>query len=133
MLEILENRYGASSTIVTSQLPTKNWHEILADPTIADTSCDRLVHNANVIALNGPSGRERKDSKSSRLNPQREPPLVAPLRNLTARHTKRGGLLQARVESDSRRNNAGGRVARKAGKPNLRAGGSEWGCGPKRR
>src|SRR5438128_2219795 len=83
MLEILENRYGASSTIVTSQLPTKNWHEILADPTIADTSCDRLVHNANVIALNGPSGRERKDSKSSRLNPQREPPLVAPLRNLT--------------------------------------------------
>jgi DNA replication protein DnaC len=46
--------------VVTSQVPTKNWHEMLADPTIADAICDRLVHNAHVVALKGPSGREKK-------------------------------------------------------------------------
>jgi DNA replication protein DnaC len=40
--------------------PTKTWHEMLADPTIADALCDRLVHNAHVISLKGPSGREKK-------------------------------------------------------------------------
>jgi DNA replication protein DnaC len=60
LLEVLEDRYGTSSTVVTSQVPTKNWHEILADPTIADAICDRLVHNAHVIGLKGPSGREKK-------------------------------------------------------------------------
>lgn len=60
LLEVLEDRYGHSSTVVTSQVPTKNWHEALADPTIADAICDRLVHNAHVIAIKGPSGREKK-------------------------------------------------------------------------
>ena len=60
LLEVLEDRYGTSSTVVTSQVPTKNWHEMLADPTIADAICDRLVHNAHVIPLKGPSGREKK-------------------------------------------------------------------------
>jgi DNA replication protein DnaC len=60
LLEVLEDRYGVSSTIVTSEVPTQNGHEILVDPTIADAICDRLVHNANVIALKGPSGREKK-------------------------------------------------------------------------
>ena len=60
LLEVLEDRYGVSSTVVTTQVPTKNWHEMLADPTIADAICDRLVHNAHVIALKGPSGREKK-------------------------------------------------------------------------
>jgi hypothetical protein len=73
LLEVLEDRYGTSSTVVTSPGPTKNWHEMLADPTIADAICDRLVHNAHVVALKGPSGPEKKDSGSSRLNPPREP------------------------------------------------------------
>jgi DNA replication protein DnaC len=60
LLEVLEDRYGTSSTVVTSQVPTKTWHEMLADPTIADAICDRLVHNAHVIALKGPSGREKE-------------------------------------------------------------------------
>jgi DNA replication protein DnaC len=60
LLEVLEDRYGRSSTVVTSQLPTKSWHEALADPTIADAICDRLVHNAHVLALRGPSGRKKK-------------------------------------------------------------------------
>ncbi len=60
LLEILEDRYGRSSTVITSQLPTKNWHESLSDPTLADAICDRLVHNAHVLSLRGPSIRKKK-------------------------------------------------------------------------
>jgi DNA replication protein DnaC len=60
LLEILEDRYGRSSTVITSQMPTKNWHEMLADPTIADAICDRLVHNAHVLSLKGGSIRKQK-------------------------------------------------------------------------
>jgi DNA replication protein DnaC len=60
VLEILEDRYGKSSTVITSQVPTKNWHEALADPTLADAICDRLVHNAHVLSLRGPSIRKKK-------------------------------------------------------------------------
>ena len=59
LLEILEDRYGRSSTVITSQLPTKKWHEALSDPTLADAICDRVVHNAHVLALRGPSIRKR--------------------------------------------------------------------------
>jgi len=60
LLEVLEDRYDRSSTVITSQVPTKNWHERLADPTIADAICDRLVHNAHALALKGPSMRKKK-------------------------------------------------------------------------
>jgi len=45
LLELLEDRYGSASTIITSQLPTRQWHEIIGEPTIADAICDRLFHN----------------------------------------------------------------------------------------
>ena len=60
LLEVLEDRYDKSSTVITSQVPTKSWHEMLADPTIADAICDRLVHNAHLLALKGPSMRKKK-------------------------------------------------------------------------
>jgi DNA replication protein DnaC len=60
LLEVLEDRYDRTSTVITSQLPTKTWHEALTDPTIADAICDRLVHNAHVVALRGPSMRRKK-------------------------------------------------------------------------
>jgi DNA replication protein DnaC len=60
LLEVLEDRYGRCSTVITSQLPTKSWHEAFGDPTIADAICDRLVHNAHVVALRGPSMRKKK-------------------------------------------------------------------------
>jgi DNA replication protein DnaC len=60
LLEVLEDRYDHSSTIITSQVPTKTWHEMLTDPTIADAICDRLVHNAHVLTLRGPSMRRKK-------------------------------------------------------------------------
>jgi DNA replication protein DnaC len=60
LLEVLEDRYGRCSTVVTSQVPIKTWHEMLADPTLADAICDRLVHNAHVLWLKGPSMRKQK-------------------------------------------------------------------------
>lgn len=63
LLEILEDRYGNGSTIITSQLPTRQWHEILGEPTIADAICDRLFHNAFKIELKGDSMRRKGPGK----------------------------------------------------------------------
>ena len=60
LLEILEERYGRRSTIVTSQLPTAAWHEVIGDPTYADAILDRLVHNAHRLDLDGDSMRRVK-------------------------------------------------------------------------
>lgn len=51
LLEVVEERHGHASTIVTSQLPVENWHEQIGDPTIADAILDRLIHNAHKINL----------------------------------------------------------------------------------
>ncbi len=58
LLEIFEDRYGARSTILTSQLPVEHWHDHLGEATVADAICDRLLHNAHGIALKGPSRRK---------------------------------------------------------------------------
>jgi DNA replication protein DnaC len=58
LMEIVEERYGRRSTIVTSQLPVGTWHEVVGEPTFADAILDRLVHNAYRIALDGPSLRK---------------------------------------------------------------------------
>ena len=58
LLEILEDRYGSRSTIVTSQLPPAQWHDHIGEPTLADAICDRLLHNAHRIVLQGPSRRK---------------------------------------------------------------------------
>jgi DNA replication protein DnaC len=58
LLEILEERHGRRSTVVTSQLPVDRWHDIIGDPTYADAILDRLVHTAHRIALDGDSLRK---------------------------------------------------------------------------
>ncbi len=63
ILEVLEDRYGRASTVVTSQLPLKKWHEWIGDPTTADAILDRLVHNAYKLELAGPSGRKEKGTE----------------------------------------------------------------------
>ena len=64
LLEILEERYGRRSTIITSQLPVESWHAVIGDPTYADAILDRLVYNAQRLNLSGDSLR-RTRSKSS--------------------------------------------------------------------
>ena len=61
LLEIVEDRHQAGSTVVTSQCPLKQWHEGIGDPTLADAILDRLVHNAYKIALKGPSMRGKEN------------------------------------------------------------------------
>jgi len=59
LLELLEDRHGRRSTIITSQLPVKNWHDVIGDPTIGDAIMDRLVHSSYRIELEGDSLREK--------------------------------------------------------------------------
>jgi DNA replication protein DnaC len=65
LLEILEDRHGSRATIITSQLPIDQWHDIIGDATLADAIMDRLVHNAYKINLTGESMR-KKTSKIDR-------------------------------------------------------------------
>ncbi len=60
LLEILDDRYDKSATIITSQLDVKQWHGYLDDPTLADAILDRVVHNAYHLDLSGESLRKLK-------------------------------------------------------------------------
>jgi len=57
MLELMEDRHGSKSTLITSQLPVKNWHASICDATLADAILDRLVHNSHRVVLKGKSMR----------------------------------------------------------------------------
>jgi len=58
ILEVLEDRHGITSTIVSSQIPTEKWHDTIGDPTIADAVLDRVIHNAHIITMKGESMRK---------------------------------------------------------------------------
>jgi DNA replication protein DnaC len=60
LLEIIDDRHGNRSTIITSQLDPKLWHDQLGEPTLADAICDRLLHNAHRLVLKGPSRRKEE-------------------------------------------------------------------------
>jgi DNA replication protein DnaC len=64
-LEIVEDRNLTSSLIVSSQVPVKDWYQIIGDPTIADAVCDRLLHNAYKIELKGESMRKNATCNKS--------------------------------------------------------------------
>jgi DNA replication protein DnaC len=59
LLELLDDRVGSRSTLITSQLPVSAWHEWLNDPTLADAILDRIVHAAHKITLKGESMRKK--------------------------------------------------------------------------
>jgi DNA replication protein DnaC len=58
LLEVVDDRHQRGATIITSQVPVEHWHEVIADPTIADAVLDRLVHNAHRLELKGDSMRK---------------------------------------------------------------------------
>jgi DNA replication protein DnaC len=60
-LELLDDRYGALSTLVTSQYPLAHWHQLIGNPTLADAILDRLVHDACEINLKGESIRKQRN------------------------------------------------------------------------
>jgi DNA replication protein DnaC len=65
LMEIVEDRYGAGSTLITSQLPVDAWHDVIDEPTFADAILDRLVHNAYRLELDGQSMRKAIDGSKA--------------------------------------------------------------------
>ena len=63
LLELLDDRVGTRSTLITSQLPVKAWHTYLDDPTLADAILDRIVHSSHKIALKGKSLRDPQEEQ----------------------------------------------------------------------
>lgn len=62
LLEIMEDRHGSKSTIVTSQLPMTKWHSCIGDATLADAILDRLLHSGHKLQLKGESMRKTMSS-----------------------------------------------------------------------
>ena len=63
LLELLDDRVGTRSTLITSQLPVKAWHTCLDDPTLADAILDRVAHSSHKIELKGKSLRDHEQDK----------------------------------------------------------------------
>jgi DNA replication protein DnaC len=63
LMEIIEDRHGKRSTIITSQLPVKQWHDVIGEKTVADAILDRIVHNAQRIEMKGESLRRKWNKK----------------------------------------------------------------------
>lgn len=60
LLELLDDRHGQKSTVITSQFPPGKWHETMSDPTIADAIIDRVIHNTYHLQLQGESMRKQR-------------------------------------------------------------------------
>lgn len=60
LMEIIEDRHGKTSLIITSQLPVSKWHEVIGEKTIADAILDRIVHDAHRVELRGESMRKKR-------------------------------------------------------------------------
>lgn len=65
LLELLEDRHGRRSTLITSQTPVKDWHDVIGDPTLADAILERLVHSAYRLELKGESMRKRRAKEAT--------------------------------------------------------------------
>lgn len=66
LMEIIEDRHGKSSTIITSQVPVSKWHDIIGERTVADAILDRIIHEAHRLDLKGESLR-KKSSNTNQL------------------------------------------------------------------
>lgn len=64
LMEIIEDRHGKSSTIITSQVPVNLWHEVIGEQTIADAILDRIVHDAHRLEMKGESLRKKRRPKN---------------------------------------------------------------------
>ncbi len=68
LLDIIEDRHGKRSTIITAQVPVKQWHDLIGEKTVADAIMDRIVHNAQRIELAGESLRRKWSKKQADNN-----------------------------------------------------------------
>src|SRR6476646_688400 len=77
LMEIVEDRHGRGSMLITSQLPVTTWHEVIGEPTLGEGILDRIVHNAYRLELDGPSMRKIKASEATE-------PAASPVATLAA-------------------------------------------------
>jgi len=68
LLEIIEDRHGKGSIIITSQLPVSEWHSVIGEKTVADAILDRIVHQSHRIELQGESMRKKREKPSNETN-----------------------------------------------------------------
>jgi len=64
LMEIIEDRHGKSSTIITSQVPVNKWHDIIGEKTVADAILDRIIHEAHRLDLKGESLRKKSQNNN---------------------------------------------------------------------
>jgi DNA replication protein DnaC len=69
LLELLDDRVGARSTVMTSQLPIDDWHDYIGDPTLADAILDRLIHSAHKIHLEAHESMRKRAAKARASKP----------------------------------------------------------------
>jgi DNA replication protein DnaC len=72
LLEVLEDRHGVRSTVVTSQFLVKDWHSLIGDPTVADAFMDRLLHRAHRIEMKGPTMRGRENDAGEKTKTKKK-------------------------------------------------------------
>ncbi len=65
ILEVIEDRAGLRSTIITSQLPISMWHDAMGEPTVADAVLDRVLQHLHRIELTGESMRRPEDTSKT--------------------------------------------------------------------
>ena len=102
LLEVIEDRAGTRSTIVTSQLPVGHWHEALGEPTVADAILDRLVHGAYRLELEGDSMRRAQEPADGPAGPDRAS-LAADDRRDRPPQTAQDGRSEDRADTDTPR------------------------------
>lgn len=68
LMELIEDRHGKASLIITSQVPVSGWYEVIGEQTIADAILDRIVHGAHRLELMGESLRKRREQKGEGAN-----------------------------------------------------------------
>ena len=66
LLEVIDDRHGRGSTVLTNQIPVAHWHDLIVDPTIADAILDRLVHNSHRLELDGETLRDPRNKTAKR-------------------------------------------------------------------
>lgn len=67
LMEIIEDRHGKTSIIITSQIPVSKWHEVIGEKTVADAILDRIIHEAHRLELKGESLRKKQQKKNELL------------------------------------------------------------------
>jgi DNA replication protein DnaC len=72
LFEIIEDRHGVGSTIITAQLPTEHWHEYLGGGMLGDGICDRLLHNCHKFNLSGESYRKKEGNLTHDAHPDKK-------------------------------------------------------------